>query len=250
MDKSNTTEMIKEYVFRCFDDSEFPEEYPKYLESLRDFIRIPNLSPRFDPEWNTNGLQMKAWNHMKDFADSLDIIGYTSEIIKDEDKSPVLFMTVEPFNSESTKTILWYAHLDKQPWGEGWDEDRKPTDPILENGKLYGRGSSDDGYGMYAALWAIKACQDLNLSHPRMYVFIEAWEESDIFDLTHYIDYFIKEKFTHELDLVIALDSDTLTNQLFTVTWSLRGIINFDFKVEAFKDNIHSGNSGIYATLY
>ena len=171
MDKSNTTEMIKEYVFRCFDDSESPEEYPKYLESLRDFIRIPNLSPRFDPEWNTNGLQMQAWNHMKDFADSLDIIGYTSEVIKDDDKSPVLFMTVEPFNSESTKTILWYAHLDKQPWGEGWDEDRKPTDPILANGKLYGRGSSDDGYGMYAALWAIKACQDLNLSHPRMYVF-------------------------------------------------------------------------------
>ena len=42
----------------------------------------------------------------------------------------------------------------------------------------------------------------------------------------------------------------TPSSQLFTSTASLRGIINFNLTVEAFKDNIHSGNSGIFADTF
>lgn len=30
------------------------------IPGLSDFIRVPNLSPQFDPEWKTNGLLEKA----------------------------------------------------------------------------------------------------------------------------------------------------------------------------------------------
>ena len=80
--------------------------------------------------------------------------------------------------TENVKTVLCYAHMDKQPWGEGWDEDKKPTEPVIQNGKLYGRGGADDGYGTYSALCAIKACQDNGLPHPRVYIFVEGAEES------------------------------------------------------------------------
>lgn len=105
--------------------------------------------------------------------------------------------------------------MDKQPWGDGWDEDKGPTEPVIQNDKLYGRGSVDDGYGMYSALLAIKACQDNGLSHPRIYVFIEAAEESAEFDLIYYIDQFNGSRIKHSLDLVVALDSDTLDNKTF-----------------------------------
>ncbi len=49
-----------------------------------------------------------------------------------------------------------YGHMDKQPFGEGWIN--LPCDPIIENGKLNGRGSSDDCYSFYSALLAVKAC--------------------------------------------------------------------------------------------
>lgn len=216
-----------------------------------DFIRIPNLSPMFDPEWNTNGNQMKAANHLKDFADSLGIKGYTSEIVKEDDRTPVLFLSIEPHKSEKdAKTILCYSHMDKQPWGEGWDAGKHPTEPVIENNKLYGRGGADDGYGMYAALLAIKACQDNDLPHPRVYVFIEGSEESSEDDLIYYINKFCEGRFKHSLDLVIALDSEAPDRQTFASTSSLRGIVNFDLKVEAFKDNIHSGNSGVYADTF
>ena len=43
------------------------------LPNLMDFIRIPNLSPAYDYNWNTNGLLLKAANLIISYAKSLDI---------------------------------------------------------------------------------------------------------------------------------------------------------------------------------
>jgi len=51
-----------------------------------------------------------------------------------------------------------YGHFDKQPPFEGWREGFGPTIPVLEDGKLYGRGVADDGYSVYTALISIKSC--------------------------------------------------------------------------------------------
>jgi acetylornithine deacetylase/succinyl-diaminopimelate desuccinylase-like protein len=243
MEKHEATSTIVDYVEKNFTDT--------YLPALMKFVEIPNLSPMFDKEWNTNGLQMQACNHLKDFADSLEIEGYTSQVIKEDDRTPVLFLTIEPFKTEGdAKTVLFYAHMDKQPWGEGWDEDKIPNVPIVLNGKLYGRGGADDGYGMFSALLSIKSCQDNGLSHPRIYVMIEGSEESSEDDLIYYVEKLGNENIKHSPDLVIALDSETPAADTFCSTSSLRGIINFDLKVEAFKDNIHSGASGIFADTF
>lgn len=53
-----------------------------------------------------------------------------------------------------------YGHMDKQPFGEGWETD--PCDPVIKEHdgkqKMFGRGSSDDGYSFFTAMLAIKAC--------------------------------------------------------------------------------------------
>ena len=43
--------------------------------------------------------------------------------------------------------------MDKQPYGNGWTT--VPNEPIEKNGRLYGRGSSDDGYAFFTAVTAI-----------------------------------------------------------------------------------------------
>tara|TARA_B110000503_G_scaffold123286_1_gene188747 strand:+ start:53 stop:163 length:111 start_codon:yes stop_codon:yes gene_type:complete len=35
-----------------------------------DYVRIPNLSRHYDPEWNTNGLLEKAAHFIKDWIES------------------------------------------------------------------------------------------------------------------------------------------------------------------------------------
>lgn len=39
---------------------------------------------------------------------------------------------------------------------ENWIEGTGPTDPKIINDRLYGRGSSDDGYSIYSAILSIK----------------------------------------------------------------------------------------------
>ena len=99
MVNTKDTDLVKDYVHTKFEQH--------YLPSLMDFVRIPNLSPMFDDHWNTNGLQMQACEHLKGFADGLGIEGYTSEVVKEDDRTPVLFLTVEPFNAkENPQTVL------------------------------------------------------------------------------------------------------------------------------------------------
>lgn len=62
---------------------------------LEDYIRIPNQSHNYDPEWNTNGLLEKAANLLLEWAKKQDIKGATYELIKDEDKSPLILIEIE-----------------------------------------------------------------------------------------------------------------------------------------------------------
>mmetsp|Transcript_29286 Transcript_29286/g.38998 ORF Transcript_29286/g.38998 Transcript_29286/m.38998 type:complete len:136 (+) Transcript_29286:273-680(+) len=125
------------------------------------------------------------------------------------------------------KTVLMYGHMDKQPYGEGWETD--PCDPVIKDGLLYGRGSNDDGYALFAAILSIKACQELGLGHPRVIITIEGSEEGEIDDLLFYM-----QKHKAELgnpDVVICLDAIANNTSTIFVTSTLRGIVGFDLKV-------------------
>lgn len=47
--------------------------YESVVPSLEDYIRIPNLSRSYDPEWNTNGNLLKAAHHIKNWVQGLNI---------------------------------------------------------------------------------------------------------------------------------------------------------------------------------
>lgn len=55
------------------------------------------------------------------------------------------------------KNVMVYGHLDKQPYGVGWDEDLDPCDPVIKNDCMYGRGGADDGYAPFSCMLAVKA---------------------------------------------------------------------------------------------
>ena len=52
------------------------------------------------------------------------------------------------------KNLILHGHLDKQPYGDGWLTD--PTDPIIIDDYMHGRGSGDDGYAHFTAMLAVK----------------------------------------------------------------------------------------------
>lgn len=78
-----------------------------------------------------------------------------------------------------------YGHLDKQPYGTGWDEDLSPTEPVIKGECMYGRGASDDGYAPFSCMLAIKAAQEQGVKMPRICLVLETEEESGSPNLVH-----------------------------------------------------------------
>lgn len=144
---------------------------------MKDYIKIPNLSRSFDPDWNTNGLLMQAANHITNWIKSQNVLGLKLDLLQEKGRTPLIFIEIDGTQKDSP-TVLLYGHIDKQPHFTGWEEGLGPVTPVIRDGKLYGRGGADDGYSGYAAILAIKACQEQKVSHPRCIIFLEADEES------------------------------------------------------------------------
>ena len=156
-----------------------------FVEPLSDYIRIPNLTPAFDSEYMTNGLLDQAIDFVKKYAESLQIEGLKIHEYREEGRVPMVVMIYE---GASTPNVMIYGHLDKQPHMEGWKEGTGATDPVIIDGKLYGRGSSDDGYVTFAVLLAIKNAIEQGQTLPRIALVLETEEESGSHDLIPLLD--------------------------------------------------------------
>jgi len=216
------------------------------LPALRDYIRIPNQSPFFDPAWEAHGHMERAVTLARDWAAARNLKGAQIDILRLPGRTPVLLIEVA---GTRPGNVMLYGHLDKQPPFEGWREGLGPWTPVDRDGRLYGRGAADDGYAVFASVAAIEALQRQNVPHPRLCVLIECSEESGSPDLPSHIE-------AHAArigvpDLVICLDSGCGDYNRMWTTTSLRGLVVGDLRVDVLHEGVHSGDaSGIVPSSF
>eukprot|EP00930_Biecheleria_cincta_P005971 TRINITY_DN106941_c0_g1_i1.p1 TRINITY_DN106941_c0_g1~~TRINITY_DN106941_c0_g1_i1.p1 ORF type:complete len:531 (-),score=98.43 TRINITY_DN106941_c0_g1_i1:163-1713(-) len=220
------------------------EEWAAALPSLQDFVRIPNFSTAFDPEWKTNGLLEKACDFMQSWVLKQGIPDLKCEIMKDEGYSPFMIIEIPGTkgSSKAATTFCMYGHLDKQPHGPGWDPDIDPVGGMIRDGKLYGRGAADDGYAVYSCIIAVKALQRQGLPHPKMIIIAETSEESGSPHLGHYLEKLQDRIGTPEA--VFCLDSVVENYETMWMTTSLRGVVSGTLEVSLLREGLHSGFGG------
>ena len=205
-----------------------------------DFILIPNLSPSFDYNWRTNGLLEKTANFILSFINSLSLKNAQTNLIQDKGYTPLIFIEISPSRPNDTRTILFYAHFDKQPHGTGWDENKGPTKPVVENNRLYGRGTADDGYAIFSILTAIKACQDHNCPLPRICVIFEGAEESTNEHLIYYFNK-LMPIIGNNVIAFIPLDAACSDYDRLWMTNSLRGIVDYHINIQSLDNDCSFG---------
>jgi acetylornithine deacetylase/succinyl-diaminopimelate desuccinylase-like protein len=231
---------LGKFVGRMWDEEIVP--------TLVEYIRIPNKSPSFDPDWVAHGHMEKAVALFESWArGKLAVLpGATLEVVRLPGRTPVILIEVP---GEGRDTVLLYGHLDKQPEMVGWAEGYGPWIPRLEGDKLYGRGGADDGYAMFGSLSAILALKDQGIAHSRCVVLIEACEESGSYDLPFYVDHLASR--IGEPALVVCLDSGCGNYDQLWLTTSLRGMLAGALTVRVLDEGVHSGDaSGVVPSSF
>jgi len=142
------------------------------------------------------------------------------------------------------KTVLIYGHLDVQPAfkSDGWD-----TEPFVlteVDGKLYGRGSTDDKGPVLGVLNAVEAWQECGKDLPiNIKVCFEGMEESGSEGLDEFLES-QKEGFLKGVDYVMISDNYWLGKEKPCITYGLRGICYFMCEVSCSHKDLHSGVFG------
>ncbi len=210
---------------------------------LSDYIEIPAKSPAFDPDWAQSGYLDTVLERAANWVREQKVSGLTLEIIRLPGRTPVMFFDVPATRpqEQGSQTVLMYGHLDKQPEFDGWRAGLGPWTPKYIDGKLYGRGSADDGYATYAAITAIQALKSQQVEHPRIVGLIETCEESGSPDLLPYVDALRTRM--GDVGLVICMDSGAGNYDQLWLTTSLRGMASGTLKVEILTEGIHSGDA-------
>jgi acetylornithine deacetylase/succinyl-diaminopimelate desuccinylase-like protein len=218
---------------------------------LSDYIRIPAKSPAFDPSWAAHGHLDRVARDALAWANSQPVRGLRAEIVQLEGRTPCLFFDTPSTRDgqDDERTVLFYGHLDKQPEMSGWRAGLGPWQPVIQDGRLYGRGGADDGYAVYAALTAIAALDAAAAPRPRCVGLIETCEESGSFDLPAYLDHLMPR--LGQVGLLIGLDSGCGDYERLWITTSLRGLVGGVLSVDVLREGVHSGNaSGIVPSSF
>ena len=213
------------------------------LPSLIEFVKIPALSPGYDASWAEHGHLRAAVEHVRDWIISRGLPDARFEVLELAGRSPLLMVDVPASPGAAGQgTAILYGHLDKQPSVGAWSEGLGPWQPVVRDGRLYGRGAVDDGYSGYAATLALEAVLAAGGEHARAVLLLETGEESGSPDLPAYMEQFGDR--LGEVSLVVCLDGGGGDYERLWLTNSLRGFVQATVAVTVLNSPEHSGLAG------
>ncbi|WP_405217450.1 M20/M25/M40 family metallo-hydrolase [Agrococcus sp. Ld7] len=138
-------------------------------------------------------------------------------------------------------SILLYAHHDVQPWGDVALWRTEPFEPTESDGRLYGRGASDDKAGVITHIAAIRALAETVDPEIGLALFIEGEEEHGSRSFKRFLELHAD---VLSADLIVVADSDNWSTEIPSLTVALRGNAAFNVRVTTLEHASHSGMVG------
>jgi succinyl-diaminopimelate desuccinylase len=182
--------------------SEIEKQKDEATQALMELIRIPAISPQNGGE----GEARKAERLIR----ILETVGFDKVERFDAIDERVPFgkrpNIVAYLLGENDAERLWIiTHLDIVPAGEesSWTV-TKPYEPIIRDGRIYGRGSEDNMQSMIASIFAAKALKTLSIKPKRTMALAFVADEEQ--GSTYGIQHLIAQRVFNERDLIVVPD--------------------------------------------
>ncbi|XP_037777790.1 LOW QUALITY PROTEIN: cytosolic non-specific dipeptidase-like [Penaeus monodon] len=227
-------------IFKYVDDNK-----ARFIDVLREAVAIKSVSAWAETRGEIKKQMDWAKAKLEALGASCELHDIGQQTLPNGTKiplPPVLFgqLGTDP----KKKTVCVYGHLDVQPAlkEDGWD-----TEPFVlteKDGKLYGRGSTDDKGPVIGWIHAVEAFQKTGQEIPVNIKFVfEGMEESGSEGLEELLKA-QKDKFLKGTDFVCISDNYWLGKKKPCITYGLRGICYYCIEVECCAKDLHSGVFG------
>jgi acetylornithine deacetylase/succinyl-diaminopimelate desuccinylase-like protein len=204
----------------------------RFLEELFELIRIPSVSAKEENQPD----MLRAANWLKD---SLIIAGADKAEIYPTDGHPVLF--AEKTISKDLPTVLVYGHYDVQPAEplELWNT--KPFDPVIKDGKIWGRGADDDKGQLFMHVKSFELMMKTGTLPCNIKFMIEGEEEVGSVNLEKFCT---DHKDMLAADVILISDTTMVSMDIPSITSGLRGLSYMQVEVTGPDRDLHSGLYG------
>jgi len=217
----------------------------KFIGNLKGAVSIPSVSG--EVEHRADVVTMVKWteSQLKSLGATVELCDIGEQVLPNCEKvalPPVLLGCLG--NDPAKPTVCLYGHLDVQPAAkeDGWATD--PFKLVEKDGKLYGRGATDDKGPVLGWLHAIQAYQGTKQDIPVNIKFVfEGMEESGSEGLDDLLEE-RKDSFLKGVDYVCISDNYWLGKDKPCITYGLRGICAYAVEVECAVKDLHSGIYG------
>jgi acetylornithine deacetylase/succinyl-diaminopimelate desuccinylase-like protein len=142
---------------------------------------------------------------------------------------------------DGAPTVLLYAHHDIQPEGPIDEWDTPPFEPVVKDGRMYGRGSADDKSGIVVHAAAIRALLAGGGPPVGIKVVVEGEEECSTEHLPHLVQ---GNADLLRADVAVIADGGNYRTGVPTLNSSIRGVTDLVVQVRVLPRAQHSGAYG------
>lgn len=206
-------------------------DMPRLKELLSTLVRMKSVS--------ADGYDPAAVRETgESIVGMLEEAGFdNAQLLESSNGHPAVF--AEKPGPEGAPKVLLYAHYDVQPPGPIEEWETGPFEPVERNGRLYGRGVSDDKAGIVMHLGAIAAYgEELPVG---VQLFLEGEEEAGSIGLPEILE---KNSDLLDPDVIVIGDGGNWDVGTPAFISSLRGIVGVKLELRTLKSAVHSGMYG------
>ena len=205
----------------------------RILGELIEFARIPSVST--DTQYREDMTRASEW-----VAAKLREAGPLDVRVLPTGGHPVVY--AQWLGAPKAPTLLVYGHYDVQPPDPLARWLSKPFEPVVRDGRLYGRGVSDNKGPMLIPLKVAQAFFATRSALPLNVKFVFEGEEE--IGSRHLEPFLVANRDLLRADSVLSADGAMWRSDEPSVTIASRGVSGLEFSLKGANRSLHSGRYG------